>query len=356
MRLGATQIRGNTAATVGGGVRGVGCQLLSTMDGGDTRIDANAATEGAGIFANTESVISLQSWPGQRLSISENIAQGEASPRGGGVYLSGAGTQFTAHGAWIENNRAQLTGAGLFITAGATATLGRGLDACAIGDDQCSRLSGNQLLGPAGTPVGSGAGAFVSSGTLNLSHTRLEGNIASSGAVLRANATAQVTLDNVLIRANVSDARLISLEGESSLRMDFATVVDNDFVAGAISVVSSAPTALELSRSIFLVPTGRSHIQGNGTTQFACLNTGEGGALGGDAHAPGFFDQEAGMYRLSAGSSNLDRCAADGNESPVDISGLPRNVDLPAIPNNVGPLDRGAYEDIEELLASGFED
>jgi hypothetical protein len=98
------------------------------------------------------------------------------------------------------------------------------------------------------------------------------------------------------------------------------------------------------------------HIQGSGMTQSSCLNTGSGGALGGDAHQPDFFNAGAGIYRLRSDSQNLERCIADGNESSVDLSGLPRNVDRVDLPNNPGPLDRGAYEDAEGVFANGFED
>ncbi|MCB1634607.1 MAG: hypothetical protein KDI51_08460 [Xanthomonadales bacterium] len=357
VRLGATQISGNSAAQSGGGVRAFdACQLISTADVGDTRIDGNSASEGGGIFASSGTQIELQSRPGQRLSISGNVAQGDSSPRGGGVYLTNSGTQFIAHGAWIENNQAQLTGAGLFVTNGASATLDRGTDACALGDDQCSRIAGNQLRNADGSLSGNGAGVFVSSAQASISHTRIENNSSFTAAALRASGSAQLLLSNVLISQNSSSLRLINIEGDASAGLDLLTIADNSFVGAAINVSSTAPAALSLARSIFLVPEGNSHVSGAGATQFSCLNTGAGGALGGDAHLPAFFDAANGIYRLRNDSQNLDRCTAMGGESPVDLAGLPRVIDRPGTPNNIGPVDRGAFEDVESLLMDGFED
>ncbi len=74
-----------------------------------------------------------------------------------------------------------------------------------------------------------------------------------------------------------------------------------------------------------------------------------------DTHDPGFADAASGNYRLRIDSQNLDRCSGDGSEALTDLAGLPRNRDREQRPDNIGPLDRGAYEDADELLRAGFE-
>lgn len=358
MRLGHMQVLNNVASQEGGGIRASNCTILTTNASGPTRIEHNRARDGGGIYANNGSSLMLESRSGQKVSVSHNEASVGAPPqRGGGIFIAGADTFLRGDGIWIDHNLARSFGGGLMIQ-GSSAELGRGVASCMVGDDRCSSVSGNQVRDAAGALAGSAAGIFVAgsgSPSLSLAHTRVSANAALDLAAMAAGDAAAITLDNVLISDHTSNARLLGTFGNARISADFVTLAGNSFVGAAINNSSAAPLALEMRRSIFVVAAGNSHVQGGGIASYQCINTGSGAALGGDGHDPGFFDAPGGVYRLAANSQNLDRCQADGNESPVDLSGLPRNIDHPLTPNNPGTLDRGAYENPERIFASGFE-
>lgn len=354
LRLGDVRISDNVAAEGGGGMRLVDCAVLPLDEPGVTLIAANRARGGAGIHAMGGSALLLASTATRQVAISDNQAIEGASPqRGGGVYLTGAGTRMVGAGLWIQGNRAVLGGGGLFLTSGAMASMGRAPGICAFGDSGCSRLDDNRAAQLNGS-AGDGGGALVLGGSqLLLANTRVHGNQAGNNAVLRVNGIGSTaSLDNVLVSGNQSAARLLSLEAGATADADFLTLADNVFDSSAIQ--TAAGTALALQRSILQVGAGQGAVAGAGTLSAACINSNDA-ALGGDTHDPGFADAANGNYRLRPNSQNLDRCAADGNEALTDLGGLPRNRDRSEIPDNIGPLDRGAYEDADELLRDGFE-
>lgn len=354
LRLGHVRIGDNLAAEGGGGLRLVDCDVLPLEEPGDTLIAGNRAKDGAGIHAMGGSTLLLASTSTRQVAIIDNQAIEGASPqRGGGVYLTGAGTRMVGAGLWIQGNRAVLGGGGLFLTAGAMASMGRAPGICALGDSGCSRLDDNRAAQLNGS-AGDGGGALVLGGSqLLLAHTRIRGNQAGNNAVLRVNGIGSTaSLDNVLISGNQSAGRLLSLEASAAVDVDFLTLADNAFDSSAIQ--TAAGTTLALQRSILQLGAGQGAVAGAGTLTAACNNSNDA-ALGGDTHDPGFADPASGSYRLRPNSQNLDRCAADGNEALTDISGQPRNRDRSEIPDNIGPLDRGAYEDADELLRDGFE-
>lgn len=356
VRLGDVNIQNNLAAEDGGGMQLVDCEVQPLDEPGATHISDNRARNGAGIYAMNGSMLLLSSTRLRKVAIEANLATEGASPqRGGGVFLTGAGTRLVGEGLWVQNNRAVLGGGGLFLTQGAQATLGRGVGvaACAIGDEACSRLDGNRAADQNGNGGNGGAALVLGGSQLVLAQTRVHGNQAGNNAVLRANGVGSaVRLDNVLLVGNHSGGHLLSLEASSTLDLDFATIADNQFALPAFNI--AAGTTLGLQRSILHAATGQSLQTGTGVVVAACINS-SGGAFGGDAHAAGFTDAARGNYRLGANSQNLDRCAIDGNEPSADIAGQRRNIDRAQLPNNIGPLDRGAFEDVDEFLRDGFE-
>lgn len=358
MRLGWVRIVHNATSGQGGGLRAEGCTILSTNATGPTRIEHNRAREGGGIRALGASSLHLESRPTQKISISHNQAiEGDAPQRGGGLYLSGEDTVLQATGLRIDGNLARSQGGGLMLI-GSQAELRRSATACGIGDERCSSLSGNSVRAADGSLAGNGGAAVVfgsGSPLLRLSHTRIAGNSALNDAAINVGNAARLEMDNVLVAGNAGNGRLFTLTQTATLAADFLTLADNSFVGAAINNASSAALALELRRSILTVAAGNSHLQGAGTAAFDCINSGEQIALGGEAHDPGFFAADIGNYRLRSGSSNLDRCIADGNESAFDLAGLPRNIDDPLTPNQPGTLDRGAFEQTEDLFADGLE-
>jgi hypothetical protein len=357
MRLGHAEIMSNAAEENGGGLFADGCEILSTAEQGDLRVEHNRARNGAGLYASGESKLTLRSQPQQKISISHNQAIVGAPPqRGGGVFLAGAGTVLGGEGVRIDNNLARSFAAGLMLQ-GAEAVLTRGSASCELGDAACSSLSGNEVRDAMGVLSGSAAAALVAgSGApqLSLGQTRVVGN-AAVGSILVVGDAGLLDMSSVLIAGNESGNALLSVSGSGLLRGDFLSVADN-LLPGAVLVNdSSAPQALELHRSIILIEPGSTHLSGTGSSAFSCLNTGPGGVLGGSMHDPGFAAPGDGNYRLTASSQNLDQCAVDGGESQHDIAGYPRVVDTPDAPDGSGVADRGAYEDTDQLFRDGFE-
>jgi predicted outer membrane repeat protein len=358
MRLGHVDIMANSASNQGGGLRSDACEILSTEEPGDIRFEQNMARDGGGIYARGGSQLTLRARLDQKISISHNQAVlGEGVRRGGGLYLNNDDTVLLGSGLRINDNTARSFAGGIIVVA-AQAVLDRGLDSCALGDEHCSSLSGNSVRDETGALSGTVGGAFVvgtGSPSLTLRQTRVANNAALGSAVLVADNAGSMVLESVLLTGNDSP-NLLGVNGTATLRADFLTVAGNSTSGSLIRNFSGAALGVEVSRSILIAEAPAVHLEGAGSSSFSCINTGVGGALGGDSHTPAFFDAAGGIYRLRSDSQNLDRCAADGNESAFDLSGLPRNVDRPGVPNNIGPLDRGAFEDVEGLFAGGFED
>ena len=357
MRLGHADIMSNAASQNGGGLFADGCQILSTEQVGDLRIEGNRARRGGGIYATGASELVLRSRLQQKVSISHNEASVGAAPQsGGGIYLIGFGTTLSGEGLRIDNNIARGFAAGL-IVVGASATLSRGSNSCALGDIACSSLSGNQVRDAMGALTGSTAAAFVAGGgspQLSLQQTRMVGN-AAGGSILAVGDAGVLELSSVLIAGNQTQGGLLSVSSSGALRGDLLTIADNLFPSAALLNNSSASPGVRLDRSILLVEPGSAHLSGGGSSEFSCLNTGAGGALGGSAHPPGFANAASGDYRLAADSQNLDQCADGDIASPFDIGGYPRVIDRPDSANAAGAVDRGAFEDIDQLLQDGFE-
>jgi hypothetical protein len=355
LRLGHAAIIGNAASGLGGGVRSVDCTIETAAEPGPTRIDGNRARQGGGVYASG-TAINLASQPNQRVSISGNAAINGASPRsGGGIYLAGEDSQFKGVGVRIDNNLARESAGGIFI-AGATLSMDRGDGACALDDDACSSISGNAVRDGSGIIAGNSAAAFVAgsgSPVLDLTQTRIAGNV-SAGAILRSSSAARVELASVLITGNTSNTALIENLATAELRMDFVTLAGNTHVGATVTNNSSAALGVDIWRSILMPAAGAALVVGTGSTSFLCNNI-AGGAHGGDSHAAGFVDAEAGNFRLRHNSQNLDRCAVDGTEPATDLGGRPRVVDDPNAANAGGIVDRGAYEGPEAVFSDSFE-
>jgi hypothetical protein len=356
LRLGHAAIVGNDASENGGGVNASNCMIETAIEPGATRIDLNSARRGGGMYATGVSTISLSGRPNQPISISGNAAiNGAALRSGGGVFLAGEGVVFEGSGVRIDNNLAREQGGGI-VVAGAKLQLVRDSNACAPGVDTCSSLSGNAVRNEAGVLAGEAAAALVG-GTgapqLVLSQTRIAGN-ASGGDILRAGDSARLELTSALIAGNSAGSSIMRISQSAELRMDFVTIAGNAHPAALMNHSSSAALGVQIRRSILMPAAGAVLVVGTGSTSFLCNNI-AGGAHGGDSHAAGFVDAEAGNFRLRHNSQNLDRCAVDGTEPATDLGGRPRVVDDPNAPNAGGIVDRGAYEGSESTFSDSFE-
>ncbi len=273
LRLGDVRVSDNVATEGGGGMRLVDCAVLPLDEPGVTLIDHNRARDGAGIYAMNGSTLLLAATPARPVTLADNQAiEGGSPQRGGGVYLSGAGTRLVGVGLSIRDNRAVLGGGGLFLTSGAYASLGRGAGACIIADAGCSQLSGNRAAQLDGSSGSGGAALVLGGAQLLLAHTRVQGNQAGNHGVLRSNGVgSMVSLDNVLLTGNLSAGSLLALEASATLDADFLTLADNSYSGAAFDL--AAGTALGLQRSILHTGAGQSVVAGAGSVAAACINS-----------------------------------------------------------------------------------
>ncbi|MEP7098628.1 MAG: hypothetical protein ABI748_13280, partial [Dokdonella sp.] len=79
------------------------------------------------------------------------------------------------------------------------------------------------------------------------------------------------------------------------------------------------------------------------------------------AGEPSFVDAAHGDYHLLHSSLGVDDAPVDSTVPPLDLDRKPRVVDLPDVPNRLGPRDLGAYEiqpacsGADTIFCNGFE-
>ena len=350
--LGASQITHNTSATGGGGIALSNCDLDSVNEMGELVIAANTARDGGGIRAAVGSVVSLDTFAQLQIRIEDNQALEQpmiSSGRGGGIFLTDAGTLFKATGVNVTGNHAESAGGALQLRTGSSARFAASASGCATNGRGCSLFSANSA-------GGNGTLALVNGGaSLSLQQTRIRDQNGGGAMLALAQAGTLGELGNVTVTGN-SSTSLFSVGNGSRLVARYATIVDNQFAGPAITLFDPGAPAVTLQKSIFLVDGGQSHIENDPAVHvFSCLNTGAGGALGGDVHDPGFVDAAAGDYHLQPGSANIDRCAADVDDPAYDFDFTARLHDVPELIDDSGPFDRGAFEFKPALLSNGFE-
>jgi hypothetical protein len=202
-------------------------------------------------------------------------------------------------------------------------------------------------------PYGGSAAAASGSGTLAISHSKLNG-----GAGVDATKGGAIKIDNSLVLANETGLFAYDVGGgPTSIDATNVTVVGTDPTVNGVqssSVNSPNATHVTLDNSVITQVThslGRSSINGgtgsltarhSAYDQATVVEFGPGSIDQGQANLdltnPAFVDLAAGDYRLAAGSPLRD--AGD----PAPASGLPA-TDLAGSPRSVGAApDIGAFE------------
>ena len=362
VQLSGARIGHNHSGGSGGGLLAhngclvdTGGSLLATAEHGDVTAliaDNTAALFGGGVYASAGAELRWDNTP-HRLLVQGNVAN-----RGGGLYLTGAGTGLDGVGVQVLDNTGHQFGGGVMVADGATFNLSRGDSEpglCEPGQ-HCSRIAGNQVTS-AGTAGGSALELMAA--TASLSQTVVDGNLADglADAAFVLTGTSILRIEHSLLHDNLGGA-LLSLDGMNVLASLNASTVAGNVLEGPIVRFTSTTmgTAVaNLGHSILWQPGDPVVMQGGAggnTVNATCLNSHDDAVVPAALHDPGFVDAAGGDYRLHASSANVDACAEPVPGGSVDLVGTPRPIALSAGPQH---FDRGALELTDELFRYDFE-
>jgi parallel beta-helix repeat protein/predicted outer membrane repeat protein len=317
------------------------------------------------------------------------IANNSASQNGGGIYVetndsAGYDVQACIYDFRIHDNVAR-DGAAIFATGvegnkadillnrtsesslqgcGPDTPPALGAVACAVGVP-CNEIVDNISEDGSGQPTaGSTIRGDVSS-LLFADRLVMRGNqgghtIEINGSGDTNNITAKVELSNCLLAANTDQTEVISAHdggGSSHLHVNNCTIVDN--ASGSSDTIYSNLNFVEITNDIF-DQLGQQVIDFSGaagdlTAQYVLatnVSTLAGGVALMDGE-PDYLDRSNGDYHLLRTSLGVD-FAPSGTGS--DLDRRPRTVDLIDIPNAFGPMDLGAYEIQNQIVACAVGD
>jgi hypothetical protein len=357
VQLSGALVQGNNAV-YGGGLSLDGCLL----DLGGSILDVppfgplialitgnEAQFHGGGVFAMSASELSLDTG-NARVIVHDNLAS-----RGGGVYLSGAGTRLDGAGIQLSANTAGGFGGGAYVEDGAFMGLQRGDD----GDfctprSLCSRVIDNQVLP---IPTSAASAIQIQGASVWLDQTEVSGNHSAFAgqATFRIGDGSSMRILNSLVHGNQDEAGgLLVLSGlDNNLAISASTIAGNVITMPLIRVNGSEGSAgLHMDRSVIWQPGFPVHnaVVGDDVTS-VCMNAPANGGIGAESHDPGFVDAGGGDFRLYASSPNIDACADVTSGDYIDLVGMARPIAL----GGATPFDRGAHELTDVLFADGFD-
>lgn len=362
LQLSGARIGHNHTQVSGGGLfAGSGClvdtggSLLATAEHGDVTAliaDNTAGFFGGGVFASGGAELRWDNTPHVL------VVQGNVANRGGGLYLTNAGTRLDGVGVQVLDNTGHQFGGGMMVAEGATFNLSRGDSAPGLCDPQqsCSRISGNQVTSP-GTAGGSALELLAASASLR--QTVVSGNLADSpvDALFAVTGISILRIEHSLLHDNLGGT-LLNLDGANGMASLNASTVAGNALEGPVLRFTSntmGTAVANLSHSILWQPGDPMVMQGGAggnTVNATCLNAHDDAHIPAALHAPGFVDAAGGDYRLHSTSANVDACADLVPGGSVDLVGSPRPIALSAGP---GHFDRGALELADTMFAFDFE-
>lgn len=317
--------------------------------------DNTATFFGGGLYATNASDIGLDT------DDQPVMFEGNRAGRGGGIYLSGAGTQFHGAGITLAGNSVNGFGAAVYLESGAYFALERGAD----GEDSCtrgticSRIVGNTVDD---VPTAAASALQVIDAVALVSQTEISGNTSHGGqSVIRLDGSSGVRVLDSLVHDNDAAAGwLIALYGTDNLfTLGASTIVSNTSLSPLVRVDESGGAAgLHFDRSIIWQPGLAVQATSEGeTVTSTCMNVHVGAGIDGVTDDPGFVDVANNDYRLRTGSPNVDACddtvVLGVGETHVDIAGRMRPQ---SAVGSATPFDRGAHEFIDLIFADGFEE
>jgi predicted outer membrane repeat protein len=339
----------NNSAGYGGGV--------AAIAGSDSLMDAYVALTAAS--------------PTSPVSVSNN----GGTHAGGGIYVKANSTFTTSGDDYIyatvcasnfvidSNGAAEGTaiyadsGDGGFLTFTWGSTVALNFDGLVRGRQGCPQpircaagIACNEIVGNYRSGGGAGDGATIlvqEASELDARNVRIQGN-QGAHALRSVRDSFGIDAGTLLVTDNQVDGELIDSDN-ADLKIVDSTIANNTIgnqyvirASGHIDLVNSivaeaTPYTVDFAgnnnladRNFDFVLTNRSDPT-VGSSGYVLYDT------------PSFVDVANRDYHLRPYSPGLDVAPAVGN-SPPDLDGAPRDVDLPQIVNNQGPRDIGAYE------------
>ena len=355
-----TSISSNRAPDgFGGGLSASsGCQIAFR---GRSRINSNVARNGGGIDAlGAATRIVLQGAEERPVVVENNVADSPGSiGRGGGALLD-EGATLVAIDTLFENNVARSTsigdggavalldGARFFLTATHT-----------CGGRVCASLSDNRAE--------SGAALFARDSTTGSGDTRfsiqaarIEGNQGRDVISARNLRRSRSRIESTVIAHNEADRLLFA----DDIRLDlaFVTVANNTLASEVLRVTEGTSRILLASSIVFEPGTDLLDAEEGNLFSMDCLLLNElvtppaGRLL--FTGLPRFVDPTNRDFRLGADSDAIDVCDASvGAPRVFDLGFDIRGIDDPAVPDQAGRFDLGAFErgSTPGIFADGFE-
>jgi predicted outer membrane repeat protein len=283
------------------------------------------------------------------------IEQNRASHTGGGIYLGayednagGGGTLAKMDGAQIDGNAAQ-EGSGIYADTDSSTLYTGGGDVwfyasdCATGIE-CNSVSNNRAVDDAGNPTAGSAILIQSYGALNAQQLIMRGNQGAHAIRVADSLGEPLGLDGCLLADNTVTGELVTL-GNASATIKQCTFAHNTI--GGPSVLHSQAD-LSLTDSIFAqgALTTLSHT-GSGNLSIEYVLSGETDSLATGQYFlfadPSFVDPDHGDFHLLPNSLAIDFAPPVAGDDR-DLDNLPRDQDMPNVPNLYGDRDLGAYE------------
>ena len=368
----------NTAAGEGGGVFvSSGCQL--TIYSGTSSptalslkgISANLAdAQGGGIYADlgakvvlyghqlcTDGCIGDNSNP-VNVNHNRSDADSSGSERGGGIYLTGAGTTVDIYAGLISENISP-NGGGIYINDLASLTVARLFEDC-WDNVKCNYFFKNSSIG-----AGTGGAIQSDQGSLNISSTYFEENESRTGSALYAFGGNSISIieGSVFNHNNnqgTGDKFVIRAAAAAKVVVVHSTFADN-FIQNSSTFGITPNSELNLFSSIIQDTDGSVLDINPGATIIDCVMTHETSSFTGTdvfLNDPGFVDSNNRNYHLSPNSLAIDVC--DNSQSMTqftDIDFEGRGAENIDVININGAFDIGADETLgnDIIFNNGFE-
>lgn len=367
-------ISNNTSNHSGGGVYlNNGCDMTfraGRLEPGflDFRgISGNQAkVNGGGVAINNSAKLHLSPMPGHTVNISENIADSDLSGTGvgGGVYVTGDGSQFSASNSYLALNQA-VNGGGVYVSeSGLLEWFGTGIGC--VKANRCSHIKDNRASGK-------GGGVFVTGplSEVKLLRTAFEFNRADFGTAVFADQDASVDVDYSLFTRNgnngnngYADIGVIQVHNDARADIKHATIADN-LAETAVFITDLSPFIITLFNSIVHDPSSGlvadlSQQQANDFHAFCVMFHEDSGLYGDDVMVqdPHFKNPQSRDYRVNGLISGaVDECF-ELSEYTTDILGSPTGWNDPNVMASGGVYDMGAFEsyDGDVIFMSGLDE
>lgn len=377
---GTSGLSKNTSTGKGGGAYiTLGCQF--TIYSGTTNPTSLSTTgitfnkaneEGGGIYVDHAGQVTLnghqdcsQTCIGDDINpvnINDNVSNADNSVEdedGGGIYLTGSGTQVNIYAGLIMRNFGQ-NGGGIYVNDLASLTVARLKKNC-WDPVKCNYFFKNIAPG-----IGTGGAIHNDQGFVNISNAYFEENIGRTGSALFASGNnAHNKIDGSVFNNNsngdIRDEYVIRATNSSSVEIVHSTFADN-------IVTDSAVFGIDISSELRLLSSIVHELDGDvldvnpGTIVIDCLMAHETTSFTG-THVfladPGFTDRDNRDYHLTSNSLAVDVCTVnsliiDG----LDIDFETRGMDSHTVANINGLFDLGAdeTEGSDIIFTNSFED